>query len=205
MKLMEREERLRTFEGVLQEAWSLLERGAADAHAGMHHPVIATRGLDDLPNARIVLLWRFEREHRTLYFGTDVRSPKYAELARTPWALFVGYEPSAQTQLRLHLHVGFRPRDELTHRAWAETPAHTRRVFATPVPPGHEAPAPVAGPPSSVMHRDSHENAEGLENFGLLEARVLHLDWLYMPPNGHRRAAFTWASGDTPQVRWLYP
>src|SRR5690349_8965703 len=98
----DRSKTLWDFAAVASDAWSLHEGGASDPAAGMHYPVVATRGLDDLPNARTVLLWRVERARRVLYFGTDIRSPKHAELERTPWALLVFFESAAQTQLRIH-------------------------------------------------------------------------------------------------------
>src|SRR5256885_3541356 len=122
---MDRSDTLATFESVLEHAWSLLERGAAEEAAGMHHPVIATRGIDDLPNARTVLLWRAEQARRLLYFGTDRRSPKHVELENTPWALLVFYEPAARTQLRLHATVTFRGDDPLTLQAWRDLPLQT--------------------------------------------------------------------------------
>jgi hypothetical protein len=182
----------------------LLENGAASMTAGMHYPVVATRGLDDLPNARTLLLWRFARNDRILYFNTDVRSPKHAELARTPWAQLVFYESAAQTQLRIRARVRFRRDDALTRQAWHDMPLETRRVFATSAPPGYVAPAPEAEPPLEAMH-DEAMNEAGFSNFELLEAKIAHLDWLYISPSGHRRAAFTWASGDEPEARWLYP
>lgn len=202
---MDRSGQLWDFASVLRDAWSLLERGAADADAGMHFPVVATRGLDDLPNARTLLLWRVEPAQRILYFNTDVRSPKHAELERLPWALAVFLERAAQTQLRMHLHVRFRRDDALTRRAWEELPVETRRVFATPAPPGYPAPAPVAGPPPEAMRSDPAADEAGYRNFEVLEAKVAHLDWLYTPPSGHRRAAFTWTTGDHVECRWVYP
>lgn len=202
---MERSAKLWDFASILDDAWRLLERGASDPAAGMHYPVLATRGLDDLPNARTVLLWRAERGVRRLYFSTDVRSPKYAELARTPWALLVFYEQAEQTQLRIHAHVHVRGDDALAAAAWRDLPSETRRVFATSVAPGHPAPAPVAGPPPEVMNANSHAEAAGFQHFVLLEAVVAHLDWLYISPTGHRRAAFTWSGAGEPQARWLYP
>jgi pyridoxamine 5'-phosphate oxidase len=193
------------YASILRDAWSLLESGAADAAAGMHYPVLATRGLDDVPNARALLLWRVARGDRLLYFATDGRSPKHAELARAPWAFLVFYESSAQTQLRVRVRVRFRQDDALTREAWRETPLHTRRVFATPAPPGSVAQVPEAGPPVQTMHDSGAADEAGYRNFELLEAKVAHLDWLYMPPSGHRRAAFTWVSADEPEARWLYP
>lgn len=202
---MERSRKLWDFASVLDDAWTLLERGAADAAAGMHYPVMATRGLDDLPNARTLLLWRADRAERRLYFNTDVRSPKYTEIARTPWALLVFYEHAVQTQLRIHAHVHVRRDDAITADAWRDLPPETRRVFATPVAPGHPAPAPVAGPPPEAMRAAGAADAAGLQHFVVLEAVVAHLDWLYVPTTGHRRAAFTWSGAGEPQMRWLYP
>lgn len=193
------------YASILRDAWSLLENGARSMTAGMHHPVVATRGLDDLPNARTLLLWRVARGERLLYFNTDSRSPKHAELARTPWAFLVFYEPSAQTQLRIRARVRFRRDDALTRQAWQDLPLETRRVFATPAPPGHLAPAPDTLPPVEALQHDGEANEAGFSNFELLEAKIAHLDWLYISPSGHRRAAFTWVSADEPEARWLYP
>lgn len=193
------------YASILHDAWSLLENGAASKSAGMHYPVVATRGLDDLPNARTLLLWRAVRGERVLYFNTDVRSPKHAELARTPWAFLVFHEASVHTQLRIRARIRFRRDDALTREAWHETPAETRRVFATPAEPGAIAPAPEAGPPAQAMRDGCAVDEAGYRNFELLEAKIAHLDWLYVAPSGHRRAAFTWVSDDEPQARWLYP
>lgn len=197
---MERDAPFGELEAILNHAWSLLERGARDPRFGMHHPVLATRGLDDLPNARTVLLWRADAAQRVLYFHTDVRSPKYAELARTPWALLVFFDATAETQLRIHARMRLHARGQVTHRAWQELPHDIRRVFATVTPPGHAVNVPHAGMPTTAR-----EEASGYANFVLLEARVLHLDWLYMPAEGHRRAAFTWADGAEPKMTWLSP
>src|SRR5436190_7253198 len=156
---------------------------------------------------RTVLLWRVEPARRLLYFGTDRRSPKHAELANTPWALLVFYEPAAHTQLRLHATVSFRSDDPLTLQAWRGLPLQTRRVFATPVPPGHAAPVPATVPSPAATLDDDALGQAGYRNFELLEVKVVHLDWLYTPPSGHRRAAFTWkfAADTAPQATWIYP
>ena len=197
---MERNEPLADLDSVLAHAWSLLERGAADPNSGMHYPVLATRGLDDLPNARTVLLWRADRARRSLYFHTDARSPKHAELKRLPWALLVFYDPRAETQLRVHASVHLHCDDELTRRAWDDVPAEIRRVFATAEPPGHASSGPMPAPAAA----ESADTA--YRHFVLLEAKVAHLDWLHFAHAGHRRAAFTWtAAADEPQSTWLYP
>ena len=188
-------------DGVQRHAWSLLVRAAQEPDSGIGRAVFATRGLDDLPNARTLVLWRADAARRLLWFHSDARSPKTAELARTPWALIVFYAADAGTQLRLHASVHLRRDDALARRAWSELPPETRRVFATAQPPGHDAGA-HAPPPVPT----SHEAAQaGYGNFVLLEAQVAHLDWLCVGGGEHRRAAFTWDAAGTLHARWLYP
>lgn len=185
-----------------RHAWSLLPEGEQTPGAGGRLMVFATRGLDDLPNARTLRLWRADPGQRLLWFHNDVRSPKHAELTRTPWALIVHYSPEADTQLRLHATVRMRRNDALALAAWNELPAETRRVFATAEPPGH-APAAQDAPPPLAGLADSKNSGYG--NFEVLEAHVLHLDWLCLAGDGHRRAAFTWDADGTRHARWLYP
>lgn len=199
------DEAFSSLDAVLAHAWSLLERGAGDGNSGMSHAVLATRGLDDLPNARTVRLWRTDVPQRALYFHADVRSPKCAELRRAPWALLVFYDRAAETQLRLHVHVRLDHDSRLTRAAWADLPLAVRRVFATAQAPGHSAPAPVSGPEAGALRGESAADEAAYGNFVLLEAVVAHLDWLHVAPTGHRRAAFTWAGSGQPSGTWLYP
>lgn len=187
-------------DGTLRHAWALLERAAQEPRASAARAVFATRGLDGLPNARTLRLWRAEPARRRLWFHSDVRSPKNAELARMPWALVVFYDPDSDTQLRVHatVHLGRDP--GLVRAAWDGLPAETRRVFATARPPGHDAGA--ACPPPLPAPADAQA---GFANFALLEAQVAHLDWLCLARGEHRRAAFTWDAIGALHARWLYP
>jgi pyridoxamine 5'-phosphate oxidase len=191
---------------VLTQAWRLLERGAWDPHAGMRTLVLATCGLDGLPNARTVLLWRAVRERHALYFNTDVRSPKHAELKRTPRALLVLFDEAAETQLRISVDTRIHYDAPITREGWAELPREMRRLFMTQAPPGHVAPGPTPGLPPALQ-RDippPAADAEGYRNFVVVEAIARQLDWLHFSRAGHRRAAFTW-DGAAPRGAWLYP
>lgn len=187
-------------DAVQRHAWALLAGEARDPGAGL--AVFATQGLDALPNARTLRIWRAEPQPRLLWFHNDVRSPKHAELARTPWALIVYYSPRADTQVRLHASVRMRRDDALAQAAWSGLPPETRRVFATPAPPGHAPPAQEAPP---VLPPAGASGESGYANFELLEAQVLHLDWLCLAGGEHRRAAFTWDAAGALHARWLYP
>jgi pyridoxamine 5'-phosphate oxidase len=192
---------------VLRRAWVLLERGVEGSAADMRTLVLATRGLDDRPNARTVVLWRVDRARHALYFNTDVRSPKYAELKREPHAALVFYDERAETQLRIRAEIRLCHDDATARAGWAELPAHMRRLFMTQTPPGHEAPGPTTGVPEAWRdHPPPEAEAEGYRNFVTVEAVMLHLDWLHFSSAGHRRAGFSWTHPlGSPHAVWLYP
>ena len=51
---------------------------------------------------------------------------------------------------------------------------------------------------------DPSANAKGVNNFLLVQLRVLHMEWLYLNSRGHRRARFDWTDENL-QACWLAP
>lgn len=184
---------------VLAHAWALLARGAQAADSPIHTPVLATVGLDGEPDARTVLLHSVDSDQRQLYFNTDRRSLKYAELSQTARAMLVFFDPRSETQLRVRADIQVHYHDDVSERLWHELPAVGRRFYATAAAPGTASSAPTTGVPSGV------DEEAGYENFVVLEATTTHLDWLHFTPNGHRRAAFRWAEDGHVEANWLYP
>lgn len=184
---------------VLAHAWALLARGAHAADSPVHTPVLATVGLDGEPDARTVLLHSADPDQRRLYFNTDRRSLKYAELSQTSRAMLVFFDPRSETQLRVRADILMHYHDDLTERLWHELPAAGRRLYATVAAPGTTASAPTAGMPPGASEE------AGYENFIVLEAIPTHLDWLHFGPAGHRRAAFRWSESGRVDANWLYP
>jgi hypothetical protein len=184
---------------VLAHAWALLARGACAADSSLHTPVLATVGLDGEPDARTVLLHSADPDQRRLYFNTDRRSLKYAELGQTARAMLVFFDPRSETQLRVRADIQMHYHDDLSERLWRELPTSGRRLYATVAAPGTAAPVPTTGVP---LGRDDEA---GYENFVVLEATPTHLDWLHFAPAGHRRAAFRWTDNGCLEANWLYP
>lgn len=184
---------------VLAHAWALLAHGAQAADSPIHTPVLATVGLDGEPDARTVLLHRADADQRRLYFNTDRRSLKYAEISQTARAMLVFFDPRSETQLRVRADIQMHYHDDLTERLWHDIPAAGRRLYAIVAAPGTPASGPTAGVPPATSDEG------GYENFVVLEATPTHLDWLHFSPAGHRRAAFRWTESGRVEATWLYP
>jgi len=175
---------------ILDEAWRLLARGAADPASPLRTPVLATVGLDGHPEARTVVLRAFDAVNRSLTFYTDARSPKVAELAADPRVSVVGYDPEAKVQLRLTGTATVAPGGEA---AWDAVRAHSRLDYAQAFAPG----TPVASPAIDAL-------PSGFPNFRVVTVTPGALDWLSLSPAGHRRARFVWGEGGV-SATWLAP
>lgn len=81
-----------TCQEIRQQIWKELGRASQDRHHAWRTPVLATTGQDGTVNARTVVLRSVDQAGQTLQFFTDQRSPKVAEIANEPKAMFVFLE-----------------------------------------------------------------------------------------------------------------
>ena len=195
--------RSETLAGVLNDAFALLARHAADPD---NHVVLAT-AVNGEPDARTVVLRRFDDAARTLLINTDRRSPKKDELAHSTHAVVVLYDAHARTQLRVQANVRVHYDDAMTREQWAALPFAGRRLYMTLAPPGAIASAPTSGVAPGFEQRapDAPDDAAGYSHFCVLELAITGLDWLHFGRDGSRRAAFAWDAQGRMQAHWLYP
>lgn len=178
------------------EAWSLaaLARAASQRGDPFRWPVLATTGTDGAPQARTVVLRRFDPQGRLLTVHTDLRAPKVAQLRAEPRACLVFLDAAARRQLRIHGRaeiVTSGPEHEAALAALGQGPAPD---YSAPAPPGTEIAEPDAvGAP-----------AEPAETLGLVRIAVDTLDWLKLDRDKSRRARIEWSGGET-RRRWLVP
>ena len=87
--------------------WQALQRAPLDKHHEWRTPVLATVDTQGRPQARTVVLRQTDRDHATLTFFTDARSPKCAELRAQPqatllfWSARLGWQLRAEGEARV--------------------------------------------------------------------------------------------------------
>lgn len=180
-------------DSVLANAWAMLSRAVAERESVMRTPVLATIGLDGRPRARVVVLRRVEVASREIYFHTDRRSPKFAELSRDLHTQVVFYEPAAKVQIRVeglaHLHTGDATADE----QWSRSHPATLECYRS---------AKGSSEPIEDMLATGRPFIDGKPNFAVLRVEVAVLEWLWLHPEGHKRIAFDLSRG---MHQWLAP
>lgn len=168
--------------------WIELQRATVDRHHEWRTPVLATTGLDGLPQARTVVLRSVDAATAQLVFFTDSRSPKVAELRSAPAAAFVFWSKRLNWQLRVRVGAQVHTDGTRVEAAW-------ERVAQSPAAGDYLAPSA----PGSAMNPPTNAKA-GTHHLAVVVAQIDSIDWLELSREGHRRARFT---GGT--VTWLVP
>ncbi len=166
------------------EVWGWLGAAADDRDDPFRTPVVATVGLDGAPQARTVVLREVESAGWTLDFYTDVRSPKYDELLRSPAVTWLFYDGVRQLQVRASSIASIHADNDIADRAWAWSALASRAAYASQRAPGSAIEAPM---PSVFMH-DDMDAEHGRTNFCVVRCRVHEFDVLQLHPGRHRRA-----------------
>ena len=181
---------------VLTESAALLAEGAADPASLWHNPTLVTLGADGTPQARIVVLRRFDLASRQIETHTDARSAKYAELQAHPAASLHGWDGARRVQLRLTGDVALHTGGRVADAAWAALRPQSRATYR--VVPG---PGTVLRAPDAIGEIDE-DAARAV--FCVLRLTFGTLEYLRLGQGSHRRARFGWA-GERRTAMWLVP
>jgi hypothetical protein len=185
-----------TLADVLDTAWTLLARGAADRRSPVHTPVVASVGADGAPQARVMVLRKAERATAVLRFHTDARSAKVAALDGGG-VVVLAYHPGQAVQLRVSGVAEVVVEGADVDAIWAASTPFARRCYMVEAGPGTALAGPGSGLPADVEGRkpEEAELVPARANFAIVRVRVTGIDWLHLAQSGHRRAVFAAADG----------
>ena len=187
---------LQTPEEIRTQIWKELGRASLDRRHEWRTPVLACTDADGLADARAVVLRQVDATAEQLTFYTDSRSPKVAQLQAQDAAVLVVWSARLSWQLRVRVACSVITAGPEVEAIWQGVKQSAAAGdYLSPLPPGAVLPS----------GRDSADSAAAgtpvpTHSFALLRAQVLHMDWLELSRDGHRRAQLngnTWA--------WLTP
>lgn len=187
-----------TLDRAERDAWDRLIDGVARAASEFHTISVATTGLNGRPQCRTVVLRKAELSTRQLWFHTDARSPKIAELRASPWASLIFYDRAAKTQVRADCSVIVHTGDHAATERWAASKPSSRLCYSNPNPSTLRVPAP---PTAATTH-----DPDAFNRFAAVECTIQRMEWLLLKHSGHVRAEFVYdPSGARIEAAWLAP
>jgi 3-hydroxyisobutyrate dehydrogenase len=188
---------------ILDEIWSLLQRGVADRNEDFRLPVVIVSATDST-EGRIVVLRGAFKDKNILRFHTDFRSSKIKSLKENKKIYFVFYNKKRKIQVRAEGVAIVHKDNEITKEAWTKTQMMSRKCYLSP-----QAPGDFINESASDLSKDmgneipTFEQSEiGYKNFCVIESKIKSFEWLYLASQGHRRAKFML---DENKSTWLVP
>ena len=206
---------LETAQAIKARIWQELERASRDRHHEWRTPVLASISLTNQPSARTVVLREVNLKDKCFEIYSDRRSPKIAELKQHPGALLHFWSKRLQWQLRVAVKVHVLESGVDVESRWGRLKlTAAARDYLNPYPPGSliEKPSelsveltaePLLEKEAEALVARSMEQTLDKEmgnNFCLIRAHFIDMDWLELHVDGHRRARF---SDD--EWQWLLP
>lgn len=146
-------------------------------------PVLATLSLMG-PQQRILILRKFSVRWQ-LFFFTDYRSNKIAELQKNNSCSLHFYNPESQVQLRLSGKMEIHNRDQIAEEHLAKIPENRRADYQSALAPG------------TVLAADLPSGeSQASTNFTVLVFKPQSLDYLKLSTEGHLRVSAQYLNGN---------
>lgn len=168
--------------------WQLLAESKKSYKAPFHSGVVATVDAQ-WPQLRTVILRRVDVAARKLFFHTDIRSPKVAQLKQQPGMSWLFYEADLRVQLRMQATATIHSDNQIANEGWEQSRLASRLTYTTSSPAG----AVLTTPELIDLNRKEVE-PELIEiawkNFCVVETTVHKMDWVFLNKDGNRRALF---------------
>ncbi len=190
-----------------QTMWQHLTAAPAEKENGFNTFIFATVTIDSgLPDARTVVLRQADEGLKTLWFHTDVRAQKVAQLQAQPNAVLLFWDAKKRVQLRCRVSTTIHTNDAVANEHWAKTGEGSRKMYLSEHEPGSEQPNPYPGFPVQLGENlpTRAESEAGRPNFAVVACNVLTMDYLHLSRAGQTRAEFNY-DGDVVSRKWLAP
>ena len=184
---------------IYNQIWFFLEEGVKDRNSPFHTPTLITLENNDIPSARTLVLRGVDREKKILRFHTDKRSKKIKQINSNPNSVIHIYSQHEKLQLRFKSNLTLYTEGSFVNDAWEKSYGMSRICYQ------------VSDTPGSVINNQNEyeytpkENHDGKDNFVVILAEIIEIEWLYLSCEGHRRAKFTYDTDNKIKLSWLVP
>lgn len=177
-----------------KKAWSLFEDGVSDRKSYFHTPIVISKSNKGVAKPRTMVLRKVNRGLLELQFHTDKRSLKVREIASDNLGAVLVYDMEYKIQIRIEAEFRIVEDLHIIQKRWSGMRDMSKECYAVGKPPGTKISDPTR----------LESLGDGADNFAILSASVLQMEWLYLCYKGNRRALFDYRLGECAKG-WLVP
>ncbi len=176
------------YEKIADETWKRLRLASNDRSHPLGLFAVSTVDGQGHADCRTLVLRGANRETACLWFYTDVRAAKVAQLRANPAACAVAYERGDGVQLRIKGMVELHHENDLALRHWEQVEFHIHHSYATPFSPGQSLRHPDPKMREYRQRPDALDMDAARRNFAVMEMKIDLIDWLQIGEAGDQRA-----------------
>jgi pyridoxamine 5'-phosphate oxidase len=191
---------------IYNDSWERILTGSKSAKHPFHLVTLSTLN-NGFPEIRTVVLRKVNTLEHHLNFHTDYRSPKVNQIKENPSISILLYDFESRIQIRVKAKAIIHHQDAVCAKAWQNSRLESKRCYLVNPAPSTKIDFPDDGLPKNLMVKDlTEENVQaGFENFAVIKAEVLELDWLFLNHKGHRRALYKILNQEEVEMNWMLP
>ena len=188
-------------------SWKKLVNGAVKKKNGFRTMCVGTVGECSDASVRIVVNRKVDEQQKTIYFHTDNRSRKYADLEKDNRISLLFYDAKQSVQIAIKAHAILHSNDEISKDRWNATSAQARLGYMTLEAPNTKSSAPTLGYEERfATNKPTDAESDVYEkNFTVIACQVYELEFLYLSYHGNRKANFYYENGVLIDSFWAVP
>lgn len=195
----------KTLEELFDDAWRLLVRGKNDRKHPFNLAVLCSSSPPSHPRSRTLVLRNVLKDKAELWCYTDRRSRKAQALtngsAEMSWTF---WSPGQRIQVTAIGHTEWL-NPARTADIFNSLPKHSRKAYATLLPPGSPTDGWTEGLPANWEDLKLAETEYARTNFGVMVTTIHEMDVLRLSREGHRRMRGLRSSNNEWKLEWLVP
>ncbi len=182
---------------ILKTIISELKNGVKNREHPYHLLAISNINLLGEPEVRNVVHRDCDFNERKIFFHTDYRCKKVAEIAKNNRVSLLFYSPLTKMQLRIKALSKIHYNNEITAVKWGQTQPRSKECYSQ---------ANISGLELSLPEPKIFDDLEaGYKNFAVCENIFSEIDCLILHHQGHKRYKFLWNDNNNLSITQIAP
>jgi pyridoxine/pyridoxamine 5'-phosphate oxidase len=168
---------------------------------------VGTIGENKGTSLRVVVNRKVDEVQKTIFFHTDNRSRKYADLLKDNRISLLFYDARQRVQIVVKAYATFNTNNALANDRWKATSAQARLGYMTNESPNTKSDSPTLGynESFSLIKPTNNESDVFQKNFSVVACAVYELEFLYLDFSGNRKANFFYENNVLKNGFWAVP
>ena len=190
-----------------QYIWKKLVNGAIKKKNGCRTMSVATVSKTHHCSMRTVVNRKADELQKKIFFHTDVRSRKFADLQNDSAVALLFYDTRQNMQIAIKATAKIHSNNELAQNRWKATSLKARLAYMTVDAPNTKSDVPTQGYADQYRLNipTAFDSDLFIKNFAVIECQAETIEFLWLHYSGNIKANFKYKNGVLASSYWAIP